>query len=104
MTNLDEIVLRHEWSYGTIPEQRNHSARVARALTRAGIPDVKREKRACCNDPRTAVWVVSFPESHKTTATRISDAILTPSEARAHRASRKRSAEYLAKVRAGKQI
>jgi hypothetical protein len=93
--------MKHEWRYGTIPEQRNHSARVARALTQAGIPDVTREKRVYYGDPATAVWVVSFPETYKATATRISDGILTPSEARAHRASRKRTAERLAMVRAG---
>ena len=87
--------LTHEWKYGTIPEQRDHSARVARALSAAGIPNVTREKRTYYNDPETATWVVSFPEEYLSTAIRISDDILTPSEARAHRASRERSAARL---------
>ena len=93
--------MKHEWSYGTITEQRNHSAKVARALTRAGIRDVTREKRTYYNNPATAVWVVSFPEEALAMATRISDGILTPTEARAHRASRARSKARMAAVRAG---
>lgn len=88
LTDVNEHGVMHSWSYGTIPEWRNYSKRVAAALRKAGIPNVTREKRVYYGNPLSAVWVVSFPLEHKSTATRVTDALLDPGTARRHRHTR----------------
>jgi hypothetical protein len=72
---LDE---RYKWRYGNSPQWARYSLRLARRLTKAGIPDVQRRKVVWYNDPATAQWEVSFPKIWLEEARRIADRMKWP--------------------------